>query len=284
MQKHLKTLRTLLVWALILLVFALAIFYFAQDLVTFPGRGLYTSNPGEWQARVAALGSQGFLPVDFLGSQGQSVKGIWAPCSPSSGPALLWLHSREQTTTEINQNIKPLTQAGLHVFAMEFRGYGVSVGDTTEANLLADGEASIDWMLKHEGVAGRRIFVGGLGFGANIAMKLAARHPVHGVIAVNPLPDMATAVAEKIPWIPLGFLLKENFELAPDLAALAAPVFVIHGTDDKVVSLARIEEIVSKLATRARLREVQGGGHLDALERGGKDLIDEIDSFKDSPR
>src|SRR5690349_3660237 len=174
MQKFLKQLRTLLVWLLILAVIAGVIFYLAQDLIAFPGRGLYTANAGEWHARVAALGSQGFLSVEIPGPGGATINGIWAKSGPSAGPAILWLHSREQTTTEINQDLKPLTQAGLHVFAMEFRGFGVSKGETSEANLLADGAAAIEWLLKQDNVAGGRVFVGGVGLGANLAMKIAA--------------------------------------------------------------------------------------------------------------
>jgi pimeloyl-ACP methyl ester carboxylesterase len=284
MEKFLKALRTLLVWLVILAAIVLTIFYFAQDFVSLPGRGLYTANPSEWNRRVASLGSQGFFPVDFVGGAGQTVQGIWAPCGLDAGPAILWLHSREQTTTEINQDLKPLTHAGLHVFALEFRGYGVSTGATSEANILADAEATLEWMSKKEGIAGKRIFVGGLGLGANLALKIAARNPVHGVVAVSPLPDLATGVASAIPVVPLGFLLKENFELAPDLPALAVPVFFIHGTEDKVVTLGQVEQMVSLVGSPVRLREVPGAGHLDPLEKGGRELVEEIDLFKDRPR
>lgn len=286
MKDILKLLRKLLVWAIIAFFIALLIFYFAQDFVTFPGRGLYTRNPSEWTRRVAALGSQGCIPAEFAGPGGTTVHGIWAPAAPASGPAILWLHGRQQTTTEINQDIKPLTQAGLHVFAMEYRGYGQSTGDTTEANLLADAETSIEWMGKHESVAGKRIFVGGLELGANLAIKVAARNQVQGVIAVNPIPDLATAVSARIPFVPLGFLLREKFDLAPDLGAVAVPVLLIHGGADGVVPLAKAEEMVSRLGgpAPARLREVPGGGQLDTLERGGRDLIDDIERFKDRPR
>lgn len=284
MQKYVKTVRTLLFWAAILAAFALAIFYFAQELVTLPGKGLYRGNTGEWQARVAALGSRGYMPVDFLGPQGQSVKGIWAPCGPSSGPVILWLHSRKQTTTEINQDIQPLGQAGLHVFAMEFRGFGSSTGETTEANILDDVGASVAWLEKHEGVAGGRIFLGGVGLGANLALKASTRYPVHGVIAVNPLPDIETAVAHEIPFVPLGFLLDERFELDPDLPGLRSPVMIIRGTEDAVVSQERIDRIVSRIAVPVRTKEVPGAGHLDALEKGGRDIIEQIDMFKDRPR
>jgi pimeloyl-ACP methyl ester carboxylesterase len=284
MQKFLKTLRTLLVWGIILAVLCGVIFYFAQDLIVFPGRGLFTSNPGEWHSRVAALGYQGFLPAEFTGPEGQVINGIWAKSGPSAGPAILWFHSREQTTTEINQDLKILTQAGLHVLALEFRGFGVSRGETSEANLLADGAAAIDWLLKQENVAGGRVFVGGVGFGGNMAMKIAARNTVHGIVAVNPLPDMATGLAEKFPMVPLAFLLKDKFELAPDLGRLSAPILLIHGSADKVVSMDRIEAIEAKVSVPVRLVEVPGGGHLDTLERGGTPIAEQIDLFKDRPR
>src|SRR5690349_5600929 len=284
MQKFLVVLKKLLVAAIIAAVLGGVIFYFAQGFLEFPGRGLYAGNASEWERRVTALGSKGYIPAEFSTGDGRSVKGIWAPCAPGAAPALLWLHSRGQTTTEINQDLKPLTDAGFHVFAMEFRGYGVTPGETTEATLLSDGTAAFDWMTKRDDVVGGRVFVGGVDLGANVAVKVASRRPATGLVLVSPLPDMATAVASKIPVIPLGFLIREKFDIHPDLAAVACPAFIAHGTEDGVVSIERVEEIVSRLGGSARLREIPGAGHENVLERGGKELSDEIDVFKDRPR
>jgi alpha-beta hydrolase superfamily lysophospholipase len=284
MKKVAKGLGKLIIWLAILLAICMAIFHFGQDFLTFPGRGLYSSSAVEWQSRMSVLSAQGIVPIEFAAPAGQAVNGIWARGGVGANPAILWIHSRTKTTTEINEDIRPLNAAGFHVFAMEYRGYGKSVGEPSEANLLADAEASVDWMLARDDVAGRRVFVGGVELGANLALQLAARKPVDGVIAVSTLPDLATAVADKIPVVPLGFLLRDRFDVRPALNAVAAPVFFLHGTEDKVVPLPRIEELVARLAGRAQVLEVAGAGNENVIEKGGKDLVEAIENFKDRPK
>jgi alpha-beta hydrolase superfamily lysophospholipase len=284
MHGMLKALRKLLVIVLILAVIGGVIFYYSQGLLVFPGRGLYTGNTPEWSARVAALAGQGLDFKEYPREGGGTVFGVVSPSPVQPAPGLVWIHGRDKTITEINHDIKPLALTGLNVLAMEYRGYGNSVGETTEANLMADAEASLAFLLTQENIASKRVFVGGSDLGANLALKLSLRKPVEGVIAVSPLPDVALAVAQKIPYIPLGFLLKERYELDPSLASITVPVLVIQGTADTVVPMARVEEIVSKMATRAKLKRVQGAGHDDVFDRGGKDLSDEIDLFTSKRR
>lgn len=279
MHGMLKALRKLLVILLILAVIGGVIFYYSQGLLVFPGRGLYTGNTPEWSARVAALSGQGLIFSEMPREGGGIVNGVLSPSPTQPAPGLLWIHGRDKTITEINHDIKPLAQTGLNVLAMEYRGYGNSVGETTEANLAADADAALAYLLAQDNIASKRVFVGGSDLGANLALKLSLRKPVEGVIAVSTLPDLDLAVAQRIPFVPLGFLLKERFELEPSLATITVPVLFVHGTADAVVPLARVEGMVSRMATKARLKRVQGAGHDDIFDRGGKDLMDEIDLF-----
>jgi hypothetical protein len=279
-SRVLKGARKLLVWLLVLAAIGMLVLYLAQDFLVFPGRGLYRGNTPEWQSRMAALSSQGFIHVEFQSKDGALVHAIFAPTPNQPAPGLLWMHARDANITEINQHVKPLSMlAGLNVLAMEYRGYGNSIGDTTEENLLADAEAAIEYMLQRDDIAGKRILVGGNELGANLAFKVAGRKKVSGVIAVSPLPDMETAVARKIPFVPIGFLLSQKFALLPALSAVTAPVFIAHGSEDTVVPAGRIDEIVAKLSARTRVKEIMGAGHSDVFERGGKDFMEEIDAF-----
>lgn len=280
MSRVLKGAKKFLVTVLVLAVIGMLVLYLTQDFLVFPGRGLYRGNTPEWQSRIAALSSAGFNPVEFQSKDGALVHAIFAPSPNQDAPVLLWIHARDANITEINQHLKPLSMlAGLNVLAMEYRGYGNSAGDTTEENLLADAEAAIDYLLQRDDIAGKRILVGGLELGANLAFKVAGRRKVSGVIAVSPLPDMETAVAQKIPVVPIGFLLSQKFRLMPALSAVTAPVFIAHGSEDTIVPSSRIDEIVAKLSSRTRVKEIMGAGHYDVFERGGKDLMEEIDAF-----
>jgi pimeloyl-ACP methyl ester carboxylesterase len=281
MKKHLSNLIRLLGWLLVLLAIGMVVLFFAQRFLLFPGRSFAGADSGAWQTRLAALNSSNYTPVAFEGpTPGSIVNGLWAPGTQGPAQAILWFHERHQNITELNQQLKPLTSLGIHVLAFQYRGYGNSPGDTTEANLLADAGAALAWLRKHDEVIHSRIFVGGIEFGANVAIKVAAREPVSGIVAISPLPDMRLILENQFGGAPLGFLVREPFDLAPDLPAIAVPVFIAHGIADKIVPIHRVELMVSNLGkTRVVFKEVEGAGHGDVLERGGKDLLDEIDRF-----
>jgi len=279
-SKVLKGARKLLLTVLALAAIGMLVLYLTQDFLVFPGRGLYTGNTPEWQSRIMAVTGQGFIPVEIPSKDGALAHGLIAPAPQQPATGLLWFHARDANITEINQHLKPLSMnAGLNVLALEYRGYGNSAGDTTEENLLADADTAFDFFLSRDDFGAKKILVGGVELGANLALKFASRRKVAGVIAISPLPDMETAVATKIPFVPLGFLLKEKFLLMPALPSVTAPVFIAHGTEDGVVPMGRIEEIVAKLSTRTRMKEVVGAGHNDVIERGGRDFMEEIEAF-----
>jgi hypothetical protein len=281
MKKHLNNVIRWLGWLLVLLAVGMVVLFFAQRFLLFPGRSFAGADSGAWQTRLAALNSNNYTPVAFEGpTAGTVVKGLWAPCTAGAAPAILWFHERHQNITELNQQLKPLTSIGVHVLAFQYRGYGDSPGDTTEANLLADAGAALAWLRNHDEVVRSKIFVGGIEFGAGVAVKVAARNPVTGIVALSPLPDMRLILENQFGGAPLGFLVREPFDLAPDLPAIGVPVFIAHGTADRVVPMHRVELMVANLGkTRVVLKEVEGAGHGDVLEKGGKDLLDEIDRF-----
>lgn len=280
MSKVVTGAKKVFVWALVLGVLGMIVLYLTQDFLLFPGKGLYTGNTPEWQSRMAALASAGFTPVEFPSADGNIVKGVIAPAQVQPAPGLLWIHSRDANITEINQQLKPLSiSAELNVLAMGYRGYGASTGETTEEKLLDDAAAALDFLVNRDDIAAKRILVGGYELGGTIALKIAARRKVNGVIAFCPLPNVETAVARKIPVVPIGFLLKQKFDVFPALSSITAPVFIAHGSEDSVVPPSKINEIVAKLAARARVKEVPGAGHENLFEVGGKALMEEVEAF-----
>jgi hypothetical protein len=274
-----KILKNVLVAALVLGALGLIALFFAQDFITYPGRGLMRGNTPEWQSRIDSLAVRGFNMVEIPAADGGKVKGLWSE-GQGVAPALMWFHARDQNITDINQFLTPMRDLGYNLFVMEYRGYGNAEGSTREAAILSDAEVAFEYLCTKEGVASRRVYAAGVELGANLALHLAARKPVVAVVAVSPVPSMAAAVAEKIPAVPVGFLLHDRWDLAPVLPQVACPVLIIQGTEDKVISMHQAEAMGEKMTgARVTFKWMNDFGHRDVLERGGKGVWEEIDNF-----
>jgi pimeloyl-ACP methyl ester carboxylesterase len=271
-----KTLVILLVFALI----GLVILYFLQDLVVYGGRGGYRGESQEWQSRLAAVASRGYQLFDFEGPGGRRLKGVWTPASAGTAPAVLWLHGFGENITEVIPQMSALHDAGLHVFVLQYPGYGHSPGELRETAILADAEAFYDLLVKRDDVAGGRVLVGGEETGSTVAFLLATRRDVAGVIAVAPTPDLATEVRASALGLPVSLMMKDRYDGQAALPAIKCPVLFASGTLDDVVPPDQVEAMAAKITHRNVFTTIiAGAGHRDVIEIGGRPLIEAIQRF-----
>lgn len=275
-----KGLAKALVWLLILSLIGLVALYFLQDLVVYPGRGGYRGESPEWQARISAVASRGYHLFDFEGPGGRRLKGVWATARAGTAPAVLWFHGFGENITEVNTQMAALHDAGLHVFVMQYPGYGHSPGEAREGPILADAEALYDLLVKRDDVAGGRVLVGGEETGSTVALLLATRREVAGVIAVAPTPDLATEVRSTALGIPVALMMKDRYDAAAVLPSIKCPVILAAGTEDRVVPPERVEAMAAKFShLNVYNAMVPGAGHTNVLEIGGRTLVESIQRF-----
>lgn len=131
-----------------------------------------------------------------------------------------------------------------NVLAVEYRGYGRSEGTPDEAGLYRDAEAAYDYLVRQRNIAPGRIIAFGGSLGTAVAMDLASKRAVAGVVLEAPFPS-ARAVARRLyPLLPgLGLVLRTKFDTVAKLANIRAPVLVIHCSGDPVLPLALGEEV-----------------------------------------
>ncbi|HEY9096722.1 MAG TPA: alpha/beta fold hydrolase [Hydrogenophaga sp.] len=151
------------------------------------------------------------------------------------------------------------------VYAMHYRGYGLSSGEPTEAALHAD--AQVLW----ERVRGThdRITVMGRSLGSGVAVRLASAQPgVARLVLVTPYDSLTAVAADAYPWVPVRLLLKDRFESVAWAPQLAMPITVISASDDRVIPRRHTQTLVDHMP-RHQLRwvEIAGAGHNDLHTR-----------------
>jgi fermentation-respiration switch protein FrsA (DUF1100 family) len=153
-----------------------------------------------------------------------------------------------------------MTETGNGLLAIEYRGYGRSTGTPSEAGLYRDGEAGYSAALALAATPGRLVVLGE-SLGGAVAVALAARRPVGALVLDSPF-SSALDVAAAFYWMfPVRWLMLDRFRSDKLITAVAAPLLVIHGTEDRIVPIRFAEKLFGAAREPKQFIRVEGGGH-----------------------
>jgi hypothetical protein len=148
----------------------------------------------------------------------------------------------------------------LAVFIIDFRGYGKSVGERSEAAMLADAELAFAYVAEKWPIETIRVY--GRSLGTGMASYLAARHPVKSLLLETPYTALSEVAQARYRWLPVVQLIRFHFPSKIYLKSVQCPVYLIHGTSDRVIPVShsrRLKELFP--AARFLYEEIPGGNH-----------------------
>lgn len=122
-----------------------------------------------------------------------------------------------------------------HVFAFNYRGYGLSQGSPSEAALFADALALHRQLQQRFDLADHSFHVAGRSLGSAVATHLAAHRPMASVTLITPLQSIAAIGAELFPWLPVSRLLADRFDLLDNARVIGAPLLAVLAGRDEVI-------------------------------------------------
>lgn len=254
-----KYLWLLLISAIFIIAVHLLVFL-VQDGLIFPG-------PRMTEAQEAAIreATPG-IAVMTLRSAGVTLRGWAAPARGRQGPVLLYFGGNGE---EVSGSVSAFsTVTGCRVVSLNYRGYGLSGGAPSEAALYADALALYD-ALRAEGVAPERIIAVGRSLGSGVAVYLAARRPVAGVILITPYDSMVRVAQHHYPYLAVSLLLRHRFPSIRRAPALTVPALFLVAEQDEV-----IPPIYAH-----RLYQAWGGPKAEVIIPGGNHNALETDAY-----
>lgn len=169
---------------------------------------------------------------------------------------------------------RALTARGLSVLLLDYRGYGGNPGDPTEAGLALDVRAAREFLVRDAGVPPDRLLYFGESLGSAVVAELATEHPPAGLVLRSPFTDLAAVGARHYPFLPVRWLLLDEFATERHVARVDAPVTVVHGTADSIVPPEQSRAVAR--AAGARSVEVAGADHNDRVLLDGPALLDAV--------
>jgi fermentation-respiration switch protein FrsA (DUF1100 family) len=192
---------------------------------------------------------------------------------PGRGPLTwVWCHGNAGNISHRLENIALLRERlGVHVFIFDYRGYGQSAGEPSEQGLYRDAEAALAHVRTLPEVDPERMVLFGRSLGAGVAVELATRQPVRGLILESPFASVGAMARVAFPFLPLGPLLRTRYDTLAKVGQVDVPLLVLHSLTDEVVPYAQGQAVFAAAPEPKWFHAIGGGaGHNDTYLRGGE--------------
>jgi hypothetical protein len=159
----------------------------------------------------------------------------WSP-PPPGGTVVLLAHGRSANISSRAAIAKRLVRDGFGILLFDYRGYGRSTGTPSEQGLIDDTQAAYDWLLR-SGVEPSQVIVVGQSLGDAAAAHLAATRKVRALVLVSPFTSLPGAVADAVPWLPIGEIpwFRNRFDVASSVTRLHVPLLLVASHEDGLV-------------------------------------------------
>ncbi|WP_201002847.1 alpha/beta hydrolase [Pseudomonas cichorii] len=210
----------------------------------------------------------------------QNIHAWWWPATRKDAPAVLYLHGSRWNLTGQLFRIEQLRALGFSILAIDYRGFGQSMGQLPSETTVYE-DARIAWdRLKQLQPDPQRRLIYGHSLGGAVAVDLAAElgreakkedtpAQARGLIiesTFTSLADVAAAIANTS--LPVRWLLSQKFDSLDKIADIHMPVLIVHGTDDRYVPARFSEELFEAAQEPKNLLLVPGGTHNNSMRLG----------------
>jgi hypothetical protein len=192
--------------------------------------------------------------------------------------ALLWFYGNGETIGAIWPVIRDFRPPGAALLVVDYPGYGASGGRASEAGIYEAGALAYQALATRPGVDRERIYVYGRSLGSAVATRIAADHPVAGLILESPFTrarDMAARTYRIFP----QFLVRLRLDNVETIRRVHCPVLVFHGTADMLVPMDMGRRVAEAAPGPVEFVMIEGAGHNETYDVGGRAYRDKIRDF-----
>jgi fermentation-respiration switch protein FrsA (DUF1100 family) len=259
-----------------------AVLFALQTKIIFPG----AETQGQPEAVVRAGPDEELVTLTTAG--GDRVVALFGPALTADGrpdpratsrPTLLYFYGNGMCLRDAADELERFRRLGLNVLIPEYVGYGMSGGKPGESGCYATADAAYDHLRARRDVDPRFIVVGGWSLGGAVAIDLASRKPVIGLVAFSSFTSMVEMARRNFPFLPASLLLRHRFDNQRNIARVACPILIGHGRLDTLIPYEMSERLTAAAKSPVTRLTIDGAGHNDFYAVGGDQVFDAVRQF-----
>ncbi|MBF0446649.1 MAG: alpha/beta fold hydrolase [Magnetococcales bacterium] len=208
-----------------------------------------------------------------LNSDGHRLINWWIPGDPDR-PVVLFFHGNGETIEGTEAHVRLFRKLGLSVFLLDYRGYGLSEGQSSELGTKQDGAAAWYYLLEEQGIPPERMIFYGHSLGGAVAVSVAMDHPPGKLILEGTFTSIPDRGAQLYPYLPVRLLARIHYPTADRLPQVKVPILIIHSIDDEVIPISHGKALFDR-AQEPKWFHQTGGIHYSGFSTAG-DLSEQI--------
>jgi len=211
--------------------------------------------------------------VYFKTEDGLELNG-WYLNNGKENPTLLYCHGNAGNISNRLTHIRLFRGIGLNIFIFDYRGYGHSGGEVSEAGMYEDACAAYIYLKSRGDLDPPKIFPFGESMGGAVAIDLACKHNPPLVIVQSVPTSMEALFKAK-----RASHFRGMFDSLSKITHLRSPLLMIHGDRDEIVPY-RLGRELFKAANRPKeFYRIKGAGHNNTFDVGGDEYFYKIMTF-----
>ena len=207
--------------AIVIFIYIFALYNLQDNFIFYPNK--YYISPQQADTPV-------FQENIIIADDGNKIM-TWYAQGQKNKPAILFFHGNAFQISAFAEQLRPLINAGYTVLAMEYRGFGNTLGDTRQERIFADAAIVFDWLKAQEYP---EIIVYGYSYGCAVSLGLTTLRKPNRLILTAPFASLIRLVKEKpVPFA--AIVLKDHYPSEQYITSLNIPLLIIHGRKDKLI-------------------------------------------------
>lgn len=195
----------------------------------------------------------------FLKTEEQTeINGLWFREENSRG-LILYFHGNADNLIRWGKHAGDFRACGYDTMMIDYRGFGKSTGEPSEAAFHHDAERFYEYAIQH--YSPENITIYGRSLGSAIATRLAAHVPSERLILETPFYNLPELLLHYLPWF--GDKIPREYDFRSDIfiQQVTCPITIFHGTRDLVVPYSEGRKFVGLLGEKVKFHTIEGGGH-----------------------
>ena len=221
-----------------------------------------------------------YTDVTLLTKDSVKIHGWFLATPDEAKGTVYFLHGNAENISTHLRAVYWLPKNGYQVFLIDYRGFGLSEGAPNVPDALVDIETGFNWLLEHEGVAHKPLFLMGQSLGASMSIYFAATNKrakscLSGVIsdaAFTRYSDITQHVASQswITWLlqyPASWAVISGYDPIDYIDSISpTPILLIHSQEDNVIPLQHSSQLFDR-ASKNKLKIITRGSHGATFEK-----------------
>lgn len=169
------------------------------------------------------------------------LRGWWIPASSHARYTAVYFHGADGNLGDSVNALVRLHNAGLNVFAFDYRGYGQShFAHPSEVRWREDAESAVAYLSGTRHIPANAIVLVGKDLGANLALEVGAAHSDFAGVVVEQPPDAPMTVIYNDPrarMVPVHRLVSDRWQTTAAASNVLIPSLWIYWTPERNAEL-----------------------------------------------